>query len=162
MLKSQPNTNPASVRSRQQAFNKHPFSESGEGFVSPAYNIPKGKTPGDVAIVAQSNPNFLGTIRKLDLFGKSTNKKLFCYPDQLDALLSQNEQVKLGDDKILQTITCGIFEAIGTIKLGFSDGSETPQFGTESGQQLKCSLEMPVGEKITMIRVRHTSEPASI
>ena len=64
------------------------------------------------------------------MFGKSTNKKLFCYPDQLDALLSQNEQVKRGDYKILQTITCGIYEAISTIKLGFSDGTETPQFGT--------------------------------
>ena len=57
--------------------------------------------PGNVAIVTQPNPNSLGNIRKLDLFGKSTSKKLFCYPDQLDALLSKDELVKLGDYKIL-------------------------------------------------------------
>ena len=46
--------------------------------------------------------------------------------------------------------------------LHFGNGKETPQFGTESGQQLKCSLEVPQGENINRIKVRHKASPASI
>ena len=36
-----------------------------------------------------------GTLRKLDLFGKSTDKKLFEYPANLDSLIEKGEQLQL-------------------------------------------------------------------
>ena len=76
-----------------------------------------------------------GTLRKLDLFGKSTDKRLFEYPANLDSLIEngESEQLRL-TDHVLQAITCGIYEAVGSITLHFGNGKETPQFGTESGQ----------------------------
>ena len=64
--------------------------------------------------------------------------------------------------RVLKRITCGIYEAIGSIQLQFSDGVQTQQFGTNTGQQLNCSLEVPEGEIVTTVKIRHRSTTASI
>ena len=137
------------------------YSESGEGHVSPAYHLPKGAAVNPHREIPEININTLGTLRKLELFGKSTNKKLFEYPAELDRLIETGEQQKLAD-YVLQVVTCGIYDAVGSIMLHFANGKETPQFGTETGQQLKCSLEVPHEETINRIKVRHKVSPASI
>ena len=129
--------------------------------MSPAYHLPKGGTATTQRRVPCVDANTPGTLRKLDLFGKSTDKKLFEYPANLDSLIETGEQLKLADH-VLQGVTCGIYDAVGSIKLHFGNGEETPQFGTETGQQLKCSLEVPHGENVTRIKVRHKASPASI
>ena len=149
----------SSVKSRQ--LNAKICSESGEGHVSPAYHLPKGGAASSPRLGPLVDANTPGTLRKLALFGKSTNKRLFEYPANLDSLVETGEQLKLADH-VLQVVTCGIFDAVGSIMLHFGNGKETPQFGTGSGQQLKCSLEVPHGENINRIRVRHKASPASI
>ena len=72
------------------------------------------------------------------------------------------EEVQMFSNRVLKSITCGIFEAIGSIKLKFLDGAETEQFGTNTGQQLNCSLEVPEGEIVTSVKIRHRSTTASI
>ena len=63
---------------------------------------------------------------------------------------------------MIQKITCGIYDAIGSLPLDFKDGTDTGTFGSTSGQQLKCCLEVPDDEVITGIRVRHSNQRAAI
>ena len=42
------------------------------------------------------------------------------------------------------------------------DGVDTGAFGSSTGQQLKCSLEVPDDEIITGIRIRHSKSYAAI
>ena len=65
-------------------------------------------------------------------------------------------------NRLLHRITCGIYEAIGSIQLHFKDGHESQTFGSTTGQQLRCSLEVPEDETITGIRMRHSSKRPSI
>ena len=64
--------------------------------------------------------------------------------------------------RLLHRITCGIYEAISSIQLHFKDGVDTGSFGSTTGQQLRCSLEVPEDEIITGIRVRHSAVHPSI
>ena len=101
--------------------------------MSPAYHIPKGEAAYSHQVRAFIDTSTPGTLRKLDLFGKSTKKKLFEYPANLDSLIEEGANLMLADH-VLQVITCGIYDAVGSIMLHFGNGKETPQFGTESGQ----------------------------
>ena len=65
--------------------------------------------------------------------------------------------------RLLQRITCGIYDAIGSIQLHFKDGANTRQFGADSkGVHLKCSLEVPDDEVINGVRIRHNATRAAI
>ena len=103
----------------------------------------------------------IGTLRKLQLCGKNTKKLEFCYPANLDDCISQQKALKLSN-RLIQRITCGIYDAIGSLQLHFKDGVDTGTFGTTSGQQLKCSLEVPEDEVITGVRIRHSNSSAAI
>ena len=80
---------------------------------------------------------------------------------ELENVIDQGLEYSYGDKDIFG-ITCGIFDAIGSIMIDFSDKSTTPMFGTEQGHQMKCKLEVPNQEKIVSIRIRHKVKTASI
>lgn len=87
---------------------------------------------------------------------------MFCFPEELDKLISRNTAVQMST-RFLHRITCGIFDAIGSIQLHFKDGAETVQFGRDTkGQHLKCSLEVPDDELINGVRIRHNASKAAI
>ena len=103
----------------------------------------------------------MGSLKKLDICGKDTKKLEFCYPSDLKNIISQKKAMKLSK-RLLHRITCGIYKAIGSIQLHFKDGVDTGTFGNTTGQQLRCSLEVPEDETITGIRIRHSSQNPSI
>ena len=71
-----------------------------------------------------------GTLRRTKLCGKKSNKKTFSYPEALEDVIDQGLEYQYGDKDVFG-ITCGIFDAIGSIMIDFSDKSTTPMFGTE-------------------------------
>jgi hypothetical protein len=66
------------------------------------------------SIKASTNKN--GTLRKLGICGSNQflNKNLFCFPENLDELISQHTAVKMSK-RLLHRISCGIYETIGSI-----------------------------------------------
>ena len=64
--------------------------------------------------------------------------------------------------RVLTSITCSMFHTIGSIQLNFADGVKSPTFGFSTGNQLECTLEIPQDEVISLIRVQHSEENASI
>ena len=73
----------------------------------------------------------MGTLRKLGLCGSESGKHKFSYPENLDVMIQQQTAVKMSK-RFLHRITCGIFDAIGSIQLHFKDGAETEQFGQDT------------------------------
>ena len=65
-------------------------------------------------------------------------------------------------DRALLKITCGVHEAISSIKLEFNDGVVSPTFGKNKEQQLNCCLEVPDSEDIVGLQIRHKASSASI
>jgi hypothetical protein len=90
----------------------------------------------------------------------------FAFPTNMDEndsiIITNKDEVQEFNRRVLRRITCGIYEAIGSIKLHFEDGVETLQFGTNTKQEIDCSLEVPKGEHIVGIKIRHKSSTASI
>ena len=62
----------------------------------------------------------------------------------------------------IHKITCGVHDAISSIKFEFTDGTVSPVFGKNREQQLNCCLEVPDDEAISSIHVRHKAGTASI
>ena len=107
-----------------------------------------------------------GSLHKLSFCGKQTKKLWFNFPEEMDGCeqksITNAEEIRMFSNRVIKRITCGIYEAIGSIKFQFSDGVETAQFGTNTTNMLNCSLEVPEGEQITGIRIRHRATTASI
>jgi hypothetical protein len=62
----------------------------------------------------------------------------------------------------IQMISCNIGDTIGSIKLHFRDGTRTGKYGYQSDQSVRCQLEVPAHEQISMISIRHNEATASI
>ena len=105
--------------------------------------------------------SMVGTLRKTKLYGKQTNKKRFMFPENADEIIQEGKEF-VYDNKHMFGITCGIFEAIGSIMIDFTDGSASPYFGTESNVQMNCKLEVPNNERVVGARIRHKKLTASI
>ena len=70
----------------------------------------------------------LGTLRKLPLCGKNTGRAYFEFPKNLEGLID-GIKIEQAADRALSKITCGVNEAISSIKLEFNDGVVSPTFG---------------------------------
>ena len=103
-----------------------------------------------------------GILRKLPFCGKNSGRAYFEFPYGLDDIIEQGGHYEQTVDCVLHKITCGVHDAISSIKFEFSDGVISPTFGKNRDQQLNCCLEVPEDETITSIHVRHKSATASI
>ena len=120
------------------------------------------------SVTNQSQAPVLGRLSKLGLCGmperhvESKKKRYFSFPEDLDVLMARGEALPL-QSRMLQKITCGIYEAISSIQLHFSDGTDSGMIGTSSKrQQLICALDVPLDEVITGVRMRHSPSKAAI
>lgn len=77
-----------------------------------------------------------GLLQRLPFCGKQTKKLQFVFPDELktedSVLVVVPDEISKYNGRRLQRITCGIYEAIGSIKLHFNDGVETQIFGSNT------------------------------
>ena len=93
-----------------------------------------------------------GTLRFTKLFG-SQGKYFFEYPLKLNAM--KKTVIDYDKDRFVSAITCSLLDGLSALKLHFSDGNQSPQFGHTTQEMLNTTLEIPLNETITGIKICH-------